>query len=68
MPESVLLEPGPPVLEESESLELDVSGPLPLDPMSKGSDSPESDSEALESSDSVSDDSDSGSPGLAGPA
>jgi hypothetical protein len=68
MPESVLLEPGPPVLEESESLELEVSGPPLLDPMSNGSDSPESDSEALESSDSVSDDSDSGSPGLAGPA
>jgi hypothetical protein len=35
--------------------------------MSKGSDSPESDSEALGSSDSVSDDSDSGSPRLTGP-
>jgi hypothetical protein len=68
MPESVLLEPDSPVLEESESLELEVSGPPLLDPMSNGSDSPESDSEALESSDSISDDSDSGSLGLAGPA
>ncbi len=68
MPESALLEPDSPVLEESESLELEVSGPPLLDPMSNGSDSPESDSEALESSDSVSDGSDSGSLGLAGPA
>jgi len=50
------------------SLELEVSGPLLLDSILNGSDSPESDSEALESSDSVSDDSDSGSSGLAGPA
>jgi hypothetical protein len=56
------------LVEESESLELEVSGPLLLDPMSKGSDSPESDSEALESSDSVSDDPDSGSSRLTGPA
>ncbi len=59
-PESALLEPDSPeseeLVEESESLELEVSGPPLLDPMSKGSDSPESDSEALESSDSVSDD------------
>ncbi len=56
------------MLEESESLELEVSRPPLLDPMSKGSDSSESDSEALESSDSVSDDSDSGIPRLTGPA
>ncbi len=70
-PESALLELDSPeseeLVEESESLELEVSGPLLLDPMSKGSDSPESDSEALESSDWVSDDLDSGSPRLTGP-
>ena len=71
-PESALLEPdsheSEELVEESESLELEVSGPLLLDSMSKGSDSPDPDSEESEFSDSVPDDSDSGSPRLAGPA
>ncbi len=62
-PESALLEPdsseSEEVVEESESLELEVSGPLLLDSMLKGSESPDSDSEESESSDPVSDDSDS---------
>ena len=52
------------VVEESESLELEVSGPLLLASMSKGSESPDSDSEELESSESASDDSDSDDPGV----
>jgi hypothetical protein len=67
-PESALLELDSSESEESVSLELEVSGPPLLDSISKGSDSPESDSEALGSSGSVSDDSDSGSSGLTGPA
>ena len=47
-PESALLEldssESEEVVEESESLELEVSGPLLLDSMLKGSDSPDSDS------------------------
>ena len=63
----MLLEPGPPVLEESESLELEVSGPLLLASMSKGSESLDSDSEESESSDSVPDDSDSDDSESSGP-
>ncbi len=55
-PESALLELDSSESEELESLELEVSGPLLLDSMSKGSDSPGSGSEESESSDSVSDD------------
>jgi hypothetical protein len=59
-PESALLEPdsseSEETTEESESLELEVSGPLLLASMSKGSEPPDSDSEELESSDSASDD------------
>ncbi|MFN9901175.1 MAG: hypothetical protein ACK55Z_20830, partial [bacterium] len=67
-PESALLELDSSASEESASLELEVSGPPLLDSISNGSDSPESDSEALDSSGSVSDDSGSGSSGLTGPA
>jgi hypothetical protein len=49
-PESALLEPDSSDSEESLSLVLEVSGPLLLDSILNGSDSPESDSESLESS------------------
>jgi hypothetical protein len=55
-PGSALLEFDSSESEESESLELEVRGPLLLDSMLKGSDSPDSDSAESESSDSVSDD------------
>jgi hypothetical protein len=67
-PESALLESDSSESEkatvELESLELEVSGPLLLASMLKGSESPDSDSEGSMSSDSVSDDSDSDDPGL----
>jgi hypothetical protein len=71
-PESVLLESDSSesevAEEESELLELEVSGPLLLASISKGSDSPDSASDESESSDSVSDDSDSDDSGPSGPA
>jgi hypothetical protein len=71
-PESVLLESdsseSEEAAEESESLELEVSGPPLLASISKGSESSDSDSEESESSDSVSDDSDSDDPEPSGPA
>ena len=67
-PESALLELDSSESEESESLELEVSGPLLLDSILKRSDPPDWGSEESESSDPVSDDSDSGSPRLTGPA